>query len=67
MGGHCPSRLGPAEDPPLVKVFSEVPPLRPPLGEYERDTRSSEGYVERLALRHLGAPDWARFYNPARF
>jgi hypothetical protein len=26
-GVHCPSRLGPAEDPPLVTVCSEVPPL----------------------------------------
>ena len=26
-GVHCPSRLGPAEDPPLVTVFSEVPLL----------------------------------------
>ena len=60
-GVHCPSRLGPAEDPPLVTVCSEVPPL----GECGRDAGSSEGLVERPAPRHLGAPDWARFCDPA--
>ena len=52
-GMHCPSRLGPAEDPPLVTVCSEVPPL----GECGRDAGSSEGLVERPAPRHFGAPD----------
>ena len=49
-GVHCPSRLGPAEDPPLVTVYSEVPPL----GECGRDAGSSEGLAERPAPRQLG-------------
>ena len=56
-GVHCPSRLGPAEDPPLVTVGSEVLPL----SKCGRGAGSSEGLVERPAPRHLGAPNWARF------
>ena len=60
-GVHYRSRLGPAEDPPLVTVCSEVPPL----GECGRDTGSSEGLQMRAELTSarplVGPPQFSLF------
>ena len=49
-------------DPPLATLCSEVPPL----GEYGRDAGSSDGLVESPTPCYLGAPFWARVFDPAR-